>query len=160
MEMAEGIQNANQLILKHGVGRQRLELLAKNGDEMPLVMKWQRMMEIYLGAQLHIVAALGYDTNEQGIMRYTQQLAQFISKCGPEEQDRFRAVGRNTWRDMLVTAFDLDRDLIAKKYGEEMSIVDARNTVHRVASRLIEPAVLETVAKRVAQIPPRKFELL
>merc|ERR1712028_238617 len=31
-------------------------------------------MEIYLGAQLHVVAALGYPTDESGIMIYTQQI--------------------------------------------------------------------------------------
>ena len=45
MEMAQGIQNANLLILRHGVGRQRLEMLAKD-DTLPLVVKWQRMMEV------------------------------------------------------------------------------------------------------------------
>jgi len=157
MEMAQGIQTANHLILKYGVGRQRLELLSKESDStMPLVMKWQRMMEIYLGAQLHVVAALGYQTDEQGIMMYTQQLAQFIgTKCDPATQDEFRAKGRDTWRDMLATAFDLDRDMIAEKYGNELSIVDARNIVHKVASALIEPHILEEVATRVGQLPPQ-----
>lgn len=109
------------------------------------------MMEIYLGAQLHVVAALGYTTDENGIMMYTQQLAQFIgTKCTPEQQDGFRSVGRETWREMLTIAFDLDKDLIAKKYGNELSIVDARNIVHKAASRLIEPRILEEVATRVS----------
>ena len=152
MEMAKGIQTANHLILKYGVGRQRLELLSKEADsKMPLVVKWQRMMEIYLGAQLHVVASLGYQTDEQGIMMYTQQLAQFIgTKCDPATQDEFRATGRDTWREMLTTAFDLDKDLIAEKYGNELSIVDARNIVHKVASALIEPNILEEVATRVS----------
>jgi hypothetical protein len=153
LEMAEGIQQANQLILKHGVGKQRLELLAQD-KSMPLVVKWQRMMEIYLGAQLHVVAALGYETNEQGIMMYTQQLAQFVgAECSPEQQDTFRQVGRDTWRNMLVKAFDLDTDMIEEKYGNELSIVDARNIVHKVASKLIEPSILEEVAKRVGELP-------
>jgi len=152
MEMAKGIQTANHLILKYGVGRQRLELLSKESDSTtPLVVKWQRMMEIYLGAQLHVVAALGYQTDEQGIMMYTQQLAQFVgTKCDPEIQEEFRAKGRDTWREMLATAFDLDRDMIAEKYGNELSIVDARNIVHKVASALIEPAILEEVSTRVS----------
>jgi len=154
--MAKGIQTANHLILKYGVGRQRLELLSKENDGMPLVIKWQQMMEIYLGAQLHVVAALGYTTDENGIMMYTQQLAQFIgTKCTPEQQDGFRSVGRETWREMLTIAFDLDKDLIAKKYGNELSIVDARNIVHKAASRLIEPRILEEVATRVGQILPQ-----
>jgi hypothetical protein len=160
LEMAVGIQNANHLILSYGVGAQRLQLLSHDVD-MPLVLKWQRMMEIYLGAQLHVIAALGYDTNEHGIMMYTQQLGQFItSKCDPAQQDTFRSVGRKTWRHMLVTAFDLDTDMIQEKYGNEMTIVDARNTVHKVASRLIEPRILAMVATKVAQIPPRKFKCM
>lgn len=152
MEMAKGIQTANHLILKHGVGRQRLELLANESDEsMPLVLKWQRMMEIYLGAQLHVVASLGYQTDENGIMMYTQQLAQFVgTKCDPTTQDEFRAKGRDTWREMLTIAFDLDKDMIAEKYANELSIVDARNIVHKVASALIEPNILEEVATRVS----------
>jgi len=153
LEMADGIQNANQLILKYGVGSQRLELLSKD-SKLPLVAKWQRMMEIYLGAQLHVVAALGYDTNEQGIMLYTQQLAQFVgSECSPEQQEHFREVGRKTWRNMLIKAFNLDEDMIKEKYGNELSIVDARNIVHKVASKLIEPSVLEAVTKRVSELP-------
>jgi hypothetical protein len=154
LEMAEGIQNANMLILRHGVGAQRLKLLAQSdNDNMPLVLKWQRMMEIYLGAQLHVIAALGYDTNEQGIMMYTQQLAQFVSKCDPETQETFRTIGRETWRGMLSTAFDLDENLLEEKCGEEMTIVEARNTVHRVATKLMEPIILETVAKRCGELP-------
>lgn len=157
MEMAKGIQTANHLILKYGVGRQRLELLSKESESTtPLVVKWQRMMEIYLGAQLHVVAALGYQTDEQGIMMYTQQLAQFVgTKCDPATQEEFRAVGRDTWREMLTVAFDLDRDMIAEKFGNELSIVDARNIVHKVATALIEPNILEDVATRVGQLPPQ-----
>jgi len=162
LEMARGIQTANHLILKYGVGSQRLQMLAKeNGDDsisggMPFVMKWQRMMEIYLGAQLHVVAALGYPTDESGIMIYTQQLAQFVgTKCTQDEQEEFRSVGRETWREMLTAAFDLDKNLIEEKFGNELSIVDARNIVHKVASRLIEPSILDEVATRVGQLPPQ-----
>ena len=155
LEMAKGIQTANHLILKYGVGRQRLKLLSKDND-MPLVIKWQRMMEVYLGAQLHVVAALGYSTDESGIMMYTQQLGQFVgTKCTQDQQEEFRTVGRETWREMLTIAFDLDEEL-CEKYGKELSIVDARNIVHKVASRLIEPNILEEVATRVGQLPPRK----
>ena len=111
------------------------------------------MMEIYLGAQLHVIAALGYETNEQGIMMYTQQLAHFVAGCDVETQDEFRAMGRDTWRHMLATTFSLD----VSDLQEEMSIVDARNTVHKVASRLMEPSILELVAQRCAQLPPRKL---
>ena len=157
LEMAKGIQTANHLILKYGVGRQRLKLLSKDND-MPLVIKWQRMMEVYLGAQLHVVAALGYSTDESGIMMYTQQLGQFVgTKCTQDQQEEFRTVGRETWREMLTIAFDLDEEL-CEKYGNELSIVDARNIVHKVASRLIEPNILEEVATQVSILFGRKSE--
>lgn len=153
MEMARGIQEGNKLILRHGVGQQRLQLLATQSG-LPLVTKWQRMMEIYLGAQLHVIAALGYETNEQGIMMYTQQLSQFVQGCDYDTQEEFRAMGRDTWRNMLATAFSLD----TSELKDEMSIVDARNTVHKVASKLMEPSILEMVAQTCAKLPPRKYQ--
>ena len=156
MEMAIGIQDANQLFLAHGVGQQRLKLLAED-ENTPLVIKWQRMMQIYLGMQLHTVTGLGYSPDEQGIMTYTQQLAQFISTCDPDVQEKFREVGRKTWRDMLASAFDLEEELKQEKFQEEMGIVDARNMVHKVASKLVEPIILETVAKRCGELPSGKF---
>lgn len=153
LEMARGIQSGNKLILRHGVGQQRLQLLSTQSD-LPLVKKWQRMMEIYLGAQIHIIAALGYQTNEQGIMMYTQQLAQFVQSCDPDTQEEFRTMGRETWRDMLATAFSLD----TTDLQDEMSIVDARNTVHKVASKLMDPSILEQVAEKCGKLPPRKLQ--
>jgi hypothetical protein len=157
MEMAIGIQDANQLFLRHGIGHQRLQLLAED-EVMPLVIKWQRMMQIYLGMQLHTIAGLGYQTNEQGIMMYTQHLAQFVSTCEPAVQDTFREVGRKTWRDMLATSFDLDDETLKEKNSKEMSVVDARNAVHKVASKLIEPSILEEVAKRCGELPAGMYQ--
>lgn len=152
LEIAKGIQDGNKLILRYGIGQQRLQLLSTQTNLL-LVQKWQRMMEIYLGAQLHIIAALGYETNEQGIMMYTQQLATFIQGCDYDTQEEFRKMGRETWRHMLATAFALDTSTLQ----EEMSIVDARNTVHKVASKLMEPSILEMVAQTCAKLPPRTY---
>ncbi|CAJ1942316.1 unnamed protein product [Cylindrotheca closterium] len=152
MEMAIGIQDANQLFLKYGVGQQRLKLLSED-ENMPLVTKWQRMMQIYLGMQLHTVAGLGYQASEQGIMMYTQHLAQFVGACEPSVQDQFREVGRTTWRDMLSLAFALDDELASGKYDEELGVVDARNASHKVASKMIEPDVLEELSTKCGQLP-------
>ena len=110
-------------------------------------------MEIYLGAQLHVLVALGYETNEQGIMMYTQQLARFVHESDAAAQEKFRRVGRETWRDMLATAFHLEEDLLSK-HSEEVSIVDARNIMHKVSSRLQEPRILKQVAEGCAKLPP------
>jgi hypothetical protein len=155
LEMARGIQQANLMILRHGIGKQRLELLAQTSfADMELTAKWQQMMEIYLTCQLHIVAALGYPTNEQGIMQYTRHLAQFVAGCSPDVQEEFRKVGRDTWREMLTVAFDLEEILLDKKaLDTELSIVEARNIMHQVSSQLIQPSVLELVAQQCSQLP-------
>ena len=159
LEMAKGIQQTNMLFIRHGVGKQRLELIAKD-DTIPLTMKWQIMMETYLTCQLHVVSGLGFSADEQGLMYYTQKLGQFIQTCSPDEQEEFRTVGRETWREMLTIAFNLE-DILIEKFlkpkddgGGEMSIVDARNIIHQVASQLVEPRILEMVATRCSQLPP------
>ena len=159
MEMARGIQESNLLILRHGIGKQRLLQLAESTEEeVDLTMKWQQMMEIYLTCQLHMVAALGYPTNEQGIMQYTQQLAQFVTTCSPEVQEEFRAKGRETWREMLTVAFDL-QDILddTNATQDELSVVDARNIMHQVSSQLIEPNILNQVATQCSQLPHGTF---
>jgi activator of HSP90 ATPase len=67
-EMAFGIQNATELFVKHGVGMQKLKEIAKEPrDTNTLVHRWQRMMEAYLGSQVHVLAGLGYPPNENGL---------------------------------------------------------------------------------------------
>jgi hypothetical protein len=78
-----------------------------------------------------------------------------VGACDLDTQEEFRSMGRETWRTILATAFDLDEKTVLPG-GEEMSIVDARNTVHRVATKLMEPRILEMVAQGCAKLPPRK----
>jgi hypothetical protein len=69
--MAFGIQNATELLIKHGVGMQKLKDIAKEGgDTKTLVHRWQRMMEAYLGSQVHILAGLGYQPSENGLCKF------------------------------------------------------------------------------------------
>jgi len=70
--MAFGIQDATALFVVHGVGMQKLQDIAKEaGDVDTLVHRWQRMMETYLGTQVHVLAGLGYQPNESGLRKYT-----------------------------------------------------------------------------------------
>lgn len=53
--MAEGIQDATQFYVRHGISNQRLRAMAKD-DQMPVVVKWQKMMEVFLTTQVHVIA--------------------------------------------------------------------------------------------------------
>ena len=67
-EMALGIQNATKMYITHGVGFQRLDEISKaSGDRETLVYRWQRMMEAFLGTQVHVIAGLGYSADESGL---------------------------------------------------------------------------------------------
>jgi hypothetical protein len=53
--MAEGIADATQFYVRHGISNQRLRAMAKD-DAMPVVVKWQKMMEVFLTTQVHVIA--------------------------------------------------------------------------------------------------------
>ncbi len=67
-DMAFGIQRANELFINHGLGNQKLAEIGKEaGNVETLVSRWQRMMEAFLGTQVHVLAGLGYAPNETGL---------------------------------------------------------------------------------------------
>ncbi len=67
-EMAFGIQDATEMYVKHGISNQRLTQLSKeSGDPKTLVSRWQRMMEAFLGTQVHVLGGLGYTPDENGL---------------------------------------------------------------------------------------------
>lgn len=69
-EIALGIQNATKMYIEHGIGKQRLNDISRdNGDPKTIVTRWQRMMETFLGTQVHVIAGLGYTPNETGLRK-------------------------------------------------------------------------------------------
>lgn len=169
-EMILGIQNATLLLIQYGLGKKHLLEVAKDSRGRPqstLVPRWQRMMQGYLGSQVHILAGLGYSPDENGVSLYQYQYNEFLSTAAPETQEKLRKLGRDVWRQVLSIAFDIPQDQMMamimnnsskKKSGyssnsqevEELSIVDARNIMFQVAQKMIEPTLLESIARQVA----------
>lgn len=78
-EMAFGIQSATKMYMKHGVGYQKLKEIAKeSGNNKTLVTRWQRMMEAFLGTQVHVIAGLGYTPNERGLRKLFVGLVLYV----------------------------------------------------------------------------------
>ena len=149
VEMAEGITDATHFYVKHGVSSQRLKALTQEKD-MPAVIKWQKMMEIFLTTQVHVIAGLGYAADEQGLTKYAQDLAQCMMEADDDIRELFTEMRRDTWRDLVSSAFDLDQEQL-----KTLSIVDARNVMHKVASKMVEPDVLLDIQSRCAKLPER-----
>ena len=149
-EIAMGVQYATRMYMRHGIGKQRLVEIS-NDSSMPLINKWQKMMEAFLGTQVHVLAGLGYGPNEQGLGLYNHQLGTWLQDCDPDTQERMRTIGRDIWREVLCTAFDVKAEDL-----KEVSIVDARNMMHKVSQKMQEEDILKSIAKKCASIQPSK----
>lgn len=145
-EAGLGAQDAMKLFVQHGVGRRKLNDIAADKGKTPLVDRWQKMVATYIETQCHVITLLGYTPDERGIGLYTQHLQQAMASSSPEVQDMLRIAGRDTYRMVLANAFNLPLMEEQESKGE-LSIVDARNIMHKVSLRMQDPEVLEKVAK-------------
>ena len=141
------VTDATHFYIKHGLSNQRLKALTLY-KEMPTVIKWQKMMEIFLTTQIHVIAGLGYSADEQGLSKYAQDLSQCMQQADDDIRDVFTDMRRDTWRDLVSFAFALTPEQM-----KDLSIVEARNVMHKVASKMIEPDVLAEIKSRCDQLP-------
>lgn len=149
-EMAYGIQHATKMYVKLGVGNQRFNEIAKEGDDTrTLVTRWQRMMEAFLGTQVHVLAGLGYSPNEKGLHLYNQHVAMFMQTADPETQEELRINTRDVWRIVLSTSFNVSMEQIE---NSEMTVVEARNAMHKVAQKMQDPAILESISQKCGKL--------
>jgi hypothetical protein len=144
-DMAEGIVDATHFYIRHGISGQRLKILADL--DLPVVVKWQKMMEIYLTTQVHVTAGLGYSPDDEGLNLYARHLAVCIQTSDSTMKELFTEVRRDTWREVVGTTFHLDAKDIPV-----LSIVDARNLMHKISSKMIEPDLLVEIQQRTAKI--------
>lgn len=152
-EIVFGVQNATLLLIQHGLGKRQLLEVAKGarGPQSTLVTRWQKMMQGYLGSQVHILAGLGYSPDENGVALYQYQYNEFMSTADPDTQERLRKLGRDVWRRVLSISFDVPIEQMMKGYlSQEMSTVDARNIMFKIAQKMMGPSILESISKQIA----------
>ncbi|KAL3783691.1 hypothetical protein HJC23_000100 [Cyclotella cryptica] len=104
------------------------------------------MIQIYLQTQCAVIQLLGYTPDEHGISLYTQHLSQAMQLSSPDVQEQLRTTSRDTYRTVLGGAFGMDLITEQRTKGE-LSIVDARNMMHKVSLRMQDDSVLEKVAR-------------
>jgi hypothetical protein len=145
-EAGLGAQDAMKLFIQHGVGRRKLNGIAAEKGKTSLVDRWQKMVATYIETQCYVITLLGYTPDERGITLYTKHLQEALATASPEVQEMLRIAGRDTYRMVLANAFDLPL-MEEQEIKGELSIVDARNIMHKVSVRMQSPEVLEKVAK-------------
>jgi hypothetical protein len=88
-----------------------------------------------------------------------RQFAGHLQKCVQEADETMRAlfteVRRETWREIVATVFELDLDDIPT-----LDPVEARELMHKVSSKMVEPAILMEIQKRSAKIQDDNDEML
>jgi len=107
------------------------------------------MMEVFLGTQVHVMAGLGYSPDDKGITLYNKHLSDLMQNLEPQMQEKLRTSSRDLWREVLFKAFGINKDQQSQK---ELSIVDARSFMFKVAQKMQEPQILELIAKNTANI--------
>jgi len=151
-EMATGCQDAMKLFLKYGLGMQRLKEISKSaGDLNTLVPRWQRMMEAFIGTQVHVLAGMGYSPDESGLASYNTHLAMLMQNIDPDTREKIRISGRDMWREVMTMAFNVS---LKDEPVKEMSIVDARNLMYKVSQRMIEEDILGSIRQQCEALEP------
>jgi len=148
-DMMKCVLDTTMQYILHGLTHHRLmEISEKEKDEL-LVLRWQGMMEAFLAAQLHTLAGFGYSPTEAGLQRYNAQVAQLVqsSQLDSTQQEEMKVRGRDIWRLALSKAFSVPmEDIMAKAGG--INVPEARDMMHKVASRMQDPNILEMIAQR------------
>jgi hypothetical protein len=143
--MAQGIADATHFYIRHGLAQRRLQALLET--QLDVLHKWQAMIEVYLATQLHVLAGMGYATDEHGLTQYAQDLQALIVVAPDEDMDGITATRRETWRELVATAFGFAADDIPN-----LSIVQARDLMHKVSSKMVEPELLMMIQTQTATI--------
>lgn len=144
-EMAEGIAETTHFYLRCGLSHRRLQALS--GQDMPVVEKWQKMMEIFLTTQVHVIAGMGYASNEEGLTQYAHDLASCLESSDETMRALLVDTRRDTWRSLVATCFGINPDEIPV-----IEIVEARNLMHKVSSKMMEPDTLLEIQTKASTI--------
>jgi hypothetical protein len=71
-----------------------------------------------------------------------------MAMSSPEDQEWLRATMRNMYQLVLAGAFNVPMLMEDQRLRGELSIINARNIMHKVSLRMLEPDVLERVQER------------
>ncbi|KAL7579589.1 hypothetical protein ACA910_007955 [Epithemia clementina (nom. ined.)] len=145
--MLQVINDCVDLYVQMGVSYQRLVTLSKQ-EKLTVVEKWQKMMEIYFTTQLQVISNLGYSPDEQGLQLYALHTKQFFDNLKDRAMEiHFKNARQIIWRKVVSTAFGF-----SVKDIPELTIVEARNHMHLVTSKMVSPDILMMIQRVVGRI--------
>ena len=146
VEIAEGILDLTQFYCRYGISGQQLRHLA-SVPNLTTIERWQQMMEVYVTTQIHVIAGLGYESNPEGLNEYALHLAQVIDTTDDTMKELFGEIRRDTWRGVVGIVFQID-----PKDIPSLPIEEARELMHKVSNKMVDPDILLSIQNQTANI--------
>lgn len=97
---------------------------------------------------MHVLAGLGYSADEKGLTKYAHDVATCLMESDEDMQELFADLRRDTWRELVAAAFDLQISEM-----KSLSIVEARDIMHKVSSKMLEASILSEIKEQVQALP-------
>jgi hypothetical protein len=72
-----------------------------------------------------------------------------MQTADPATQEELRLNTRDVWRNVLSTSFKLSMEQIE---SSEMTVVEARNAMHKVAQKMQDPKTLEIISGKCSKL--------
>lgn len=146
-DMAEGIADVTHFYIRHGLAQRRLQTLAQQQPNLSVLEQWQAMIEIFLATQVHVIAGMGYDTDEKGLTQYARDLATLLQETDDAVREAITDTRRDTWRELVATCYNFNVDDIPT-----LTIAQARELMHTVSAKMVEPDMLLVIQSQTAKI--------
>ena len=120
-------------------------------DSQSLALRWQRMFDVYLTTQLHVIHPFGYAADQSGIQAFTMNVAQVQQSLGSETgagKDLMDAQ-KDNWEVLIERAFGVRTD---DDSTEAISLETCRSIAKDVSQRVMSSEFEIAVKSRVDSI--------
>ena len=89
-----------------------LKEIQMSSSSQSLAIRWQRMFDIYLTTQLHVIHPYGYAADQHGLQAFNMNVAQVMQSSGPESEmgKELLEAQKENWDLLLYRAFGVDAE--------------------------------------------------
>jgi len=149
-EQARAVMDTTLTFIRIGLSGRKLDAL-QGETALNVQAKWQKMMEVRLTTELHVINAFGYESSEMGMMAYRQTMHQLMQTTRPADLLALQKIDQQIWAEMIRRSFAIETEPIA--------VGAARQVVATVTSRMQQDAFIEDVIRALHGLGPDASEV-
>lgn len=129
MPEAVAILDSTFTFIRLGLPGRKLDGLKDDGDAT-VQEKWESMMQIRVGTELHVIAAFGYEPTSNGMLAYRQVMNRLLQDATQSEREAIQKIDQDIWAELIHRTYAI--------IAEPMQLLKAREVVLHVTSALQE----------------------